>query len=222
MEKQFGQNDPKIIQYVEKIFNPEDPILTKVRKRADEAQMPAIQVGKMDGLHLEVIAYALQARRAVEIGTLAGYSTIHIARALAPDGKLYTFEYDHRHAEVARQSFEQAQLQNKIEIFVGPALENLSKIEKHAPFDLVFIDADKAGYPQYLEWAAAYLRVGGAVLADNTFAFGMIADETFNNEEDKKAVEAIRIFNDRAANSGRFKATILPTNEGLTFAVKVR
>src|SRR5262245_36863014 len=218
--KQFAaSNDPKLARYLEETFHPEDPILRQVVERSNKAGLPEIQVGNMDGLHLEVLTRALGAKKAVEIGTLGGYSGIHIARALPEDGKLYTFEMSPAHAAVARQSFDLAGVGHKVEILVGPASANLSKIVAHGPFDLVFIDADKTGYPGYVEWAAENLRIGGAVIGDNTFAWGMIADETTEDKEDQATVKALRKFNDFVANSGRFKGTILPTSEGLTFGV---
>jgi caffeoyl-CoA O-methyltransferase len=217
-----ASNDEKLANYLEATFHPEDETLRQVVESSKKAGLPEIQVGDMDGLHLEVLARAIGAKKIVEIGTLGGYSGVHLARALPKDGKLYTFEMSPAHAEVARKSFELAGASSKVEILVGPALANLSKITQHGPFDLVFIDADKVSYPKYLEWAAENLRVGGAVLGDNTFAWGMIADEKFEDASDEAAVRALREFNDRVANSGRFKGTILPTGEGLTLGVKIR
>jgi caffeoyl-CoA O-methyltransferase len=222
MEKTFAQTDPAILAYVNETFEPEDAALRRARERAERLGIPAIQVSPMDGRHLEVIARALGARRIVEIGTLAGYSGIHLARGLAAGGVLHTFEYEPRHAEAAAEAFRDAGVSRLVRLHVGAALENLPKIERDGPFDLVFIDADKESYPAYLDWAARNLRVGGAVLADNTFAFGMIADRRFETAEDERAVSALREFNREAARGGRFRATMLPTGEGLTFAVKVR
>jgi caffeoyl-CoA O-methyltransferase len=215
-------NEPSLARYLERTLQPEDQTLHQVVENSKKAGLPEIQVGDLDGLHLEVLARAAGAKKIVEIGTLGGYSGVHLARALPADGKLYTFEMSQAHAGVARRSFELAGVSSKVEIFVGPALANLSKITQHGPFDLVFIDADKANYPNYLAWAAENLRVGGVVLGDNTFAFGMIADEKFENSNDEATVRALRKFNEEAASGGRFKATILPTGEGLTFGVKLR
>jgi caffeoyl-CoA O-methyltransferase len=135
--------------------------------------------------------------------------------------KLYTFEFEPRHAEVAAESFRRAGVSAKTEIFVGPALANLPRIEKHGPFDLVFIDADKVNYPGYLAWAKRNVRVGGAILADNTFAWGMIGDERFDSPEDEAAVLALRRTNREAAEDPAFRATLLPTGEGLTLAVRI-
>jgi caffeoyl-CoA O-methyltransferase len=217
-----ASNDPNLFNYLEKTFHPEDATLRQVVERSNQAGLPEIQVGHMDGLHLEVLARAAGARKIVEVGTLGGYSGIHLARALPADGKLYTLEMSPEHAAVARKSFELAGVASKVEILVGPAITNLPKIASNGPFDLVFIDADKVSYPKYLEWAAENLRVGGVVIGDNTLAWGMIADEKFEDSGDEAAVRALREFNDRIANSGRFKGTLMPTGEGLTLGVKIR
>jgi caffeoyl-CoA O-methyltransferase len=123
---------------------------------------------------------------------------------------------------VARETFEKAGIAGQVELHVGPALDNLARIEAAGPFDLVFIDADKVSYPRYLAWAGEHLRVGGIVLGDNTFAWGGIADERFDDAEEEAAVKALREFNRVVAAGGRFRATLLPTGEGLTLGVKVR
>jgi caffeoyl-CoA O-methyltransferase len=220
--KVFGQDDPKIAKYAVELFTPEDAVLEEVRHRSDAKKLPAIQVGTMDGLHLEVLTRAIGAKRVVEIGTLGGYSGLCLLRGMGAGGKLYTFEYEPTHAEVAAETFRKAGFAKQVEIFVGPAASNLSKINKEGPFDLVFVDADKVSYPEYLDWAAEHLRVGGVLLGDNTFAWGMIADENFETAEDEAAVRGLREFNRLAARSGRFRSTVLPTGEGLTMAVKIR
>lgn len=226
MEKQFSAESStqgtRIEQYVVSTFSPEDSVLRAVRERSKRESMPQIHVGNMDGLHLEVLARATGAKKAVEIGTLAGYSGICLLRGMGPQGKLITLEADHRFADIASESFKSAGLGNQVEIIKGFAMENLPKISHRGPFDLVFIDADKENYPNYLNWAAENLRIGGVVIGDNTLAFGMIADENFEDPEDEAAVKAIRKFNCIAAQSGRFRSTLLPTGEGLTFAVKIR
>lgn len=223
MLKDFGQNDPKITKYVIDVFKPEDETLAEVRTRAVSAGLPEIQVGPMDRLHLEVLVAGIGAKKVVEIGTLAGYSGISLLRGMPLDGRLFTFEFDPHHAKVARESFKKAGLLSQVEILVGPALEQLPRIEEYGPFDLVFIDADKVNYPNYLEWAANNLRVGGVVLGDNAFAFGCIADDSFDGDHElEQSVLALREFNRLCVESGRFKATMLPTAEGLTMAVKIR
>src|SRR6185436_18698355 len=149
--------DDKLTRYLTRVFKPEDSLLKEARERSLKAGLPEIQVGPMDALHLEVLARACGATRAVEIGALGGYSGIALARALGKGGRLHTFELDPKHAEVARESFRKAGVLDRVQIHVGPALERLPDCEKDAPFDLVFIDADKESYPAYLAWAADHL-----------------------------------------------------------------
>ncbi|HVM32897.1 MAG TPA: O-methyltransferase [bacterium] len=222
MSKSFARADEALQNYVLETFHPEDPVLLEIRERAAKEGLPDIHVGPMDGLHLEVIARSMGAEKIVEIGTLAGYSGVCLARALPAGGKLYCFEYEPKHAEVSRESFKRAGLADKAEIWVGDALANLPKIEAKGPFDLVFIDADKPGYPAYLAWAMEQLRVGGVVLGDNTFSGGRVADIAQETQGPKaETVKAIRAFNRTLADDPRFRATVIPTGEGLTFAVKV-
>jgi caffeoyl-CoA O-methyltransferase len=212
----FGGQEEKLVRYLDRVFQPEDAVLKETRERSLREKLPEIQLGSMDALHLEVLTRAVGARKAVEIGTLGGYSGTAIARGLAPGGRLHTFELEPRHAEVARESFRRAGLLDRVTIHIGRAMERLPDVVNEAPFDLVFIDADKESYPAYLAWAARHLRVGGVVLGDNSFAFGEIVDG-----RGAEAV-AMREFNQELAHGGRFRATLLPTGEGLTLGVKIK
>ena len=220
MEKSFAA-DPSLFDYVTQTFAPEDAMLEGIRARMDAAGLPAIQVGALDGLHLEVLARACGVRKAVEVGTLGGYSGVCLLRGMAPDGVLHTFELDPRHADVARETFRRAGYAERAVVHVGPASEKLTGIEAHGPFDLVFIDADKPGYPGYLTWAEQHLRIGGVVLGDNAFLWGSIVKDS-PPAEDAAKVPAMRAFNERLARGGRFRSTMLPTGEGLALGVKVR
>ncbi len=215
-------NDEAIIKYLERTFHPEDRKLAAIRQSATDAEIPAIHVGPFDGLLLEVLTAALQPKRLVEIGTLVGYSATRIARALLPDAKLWSLELSERHAAIARKNIKDNQLENKIEILVGPAVVNLKKVEQYGPFDLVFIDADKQSYPLYFSWAQKNLRVGGCLLADNTLAWGHIHKDQVDDPELQQQILALREFNNLAANTEGMIATLLPTGEGLTMAVKVK
>jgi caffeoyl-CoA O-methyltransferase len=216
--KGFGATDPRIPPYVERLLDPEDAVLREIRARSAAAGLPPIAVGPFDGRHLEVIARAVGARKVVEIGTLGGYSAVCLARALPPGGVLHTFELEPRHAEVARESFRRAGVADRVRVHVGPALERLRDVEADGPFDLVFVDADKAAYPTYLDWAATHLRAGGVVLGDNVFRRAAFPIEG----EDPRAGEGIRAFNDALARGDRFRATLLPLEDGLALGVKVR
>jgi caffeoyl-CoA O-methyltransferase len=220
-QKGFGQSSAALAAWAESVYAPEDDVLREIRERSAAAGLPPIQVGRFDGLHLEVLARACGARKAVEIGTLGGYSGLCLLRAMGERGHLDTFELDAHHAEVARESFERAGVADRVRIHVGAAAELLARIEGGGPFDLLFVDADKLGYPDYLAWAEAHLRVGGVLLADNTFGFGQVHEERPEGES-AVAMAALRRFSERLARGGRFRATILPTAEGLSLGVKVR
>jgi caffeoyl-CoA O-methyltransferase len=217
MNKAFGNDDPRLSSYLAGVYQPEDPVLREIRERSQRAGLPDIQVAGLDARHLEVLARLSGARRAVEIGTLGGYSGVSILRGMPPDGRLDTCEIDPAHARVAEESFELAGFGERARIHLGPALAGLRALEREGPFDLCFIDADKESYPRYLDWAARNLRRGGVVIADNVFLFGHLADEGPPGD----ALGAMRSFHQRLAESGEFRATVLPTGEGLTVAVRV-
>jgi caffeoyl-CoA O-methyltransferase len=214
--KGFGQGDPELAQWAERTFRPEDAVLQEIRARAQREGLPTIAVGPMDGLHLELLARACGARKTVEIGTLGGYSGVCLLRGMGAGGVLNTFELSQHHADVARDSFAKAGFEKQARIHVGPALEKLREIEGEGPFDVVFIDADKVSYPAYLDWSAKHLRKGGLVLADNAFAFGEV--HLPGGDEGRKA---LRKFNEELAQDGRFRATMIPTAEGLAMGVKL-
>jgi len=219
--KGFGQGSRALGRWAEETFAPEDELLREIRERSVREGLPPIQVGPMDGLHLEVLARMAGARKAVEIGTLGGYSGVCLLRGMGSDGVLHTFEVDPHRARVAQASFASAGLEVQVRIHVARALEGLGAIEGDAPFDLVFIDADKGGYPAYLGWAEEHLRVGGVVIGDNAFAFGHVHEPSWQGE-DAQAIAPLRAFAERLARGGRFRATMLPTEEGLAVGVKVR
>jgi len=216
--KGFGQSDPHLLRWAEELFQPEDPVLREIRERSVKAGLPAIAVGRFDGLHLEVLARALSVRKAVEVGTLGGYSGTCLLRGMGPEGVLHTFEISAPHAEVARESFRKAGVLEQVRLHLGPAAEKLDEINGEGPFDLVFIDADKVGYPIYLKWAAQHLRVGGTVLGDNAFGWGRVA----TRDSAEESIRALRTFNEELARGGRFRSTMLPTAEGLAMGVKIR
>ena len=216
-ESGLGQNDPIVRGYLESVLGPEDPVLAEIRDRSAREGLPEIAVARFDGRHLTALALACGARKIVEIGTLGGYSGVCLARGLAPGGRLDTFEFDPHHAGVARESFRRAGVEDRVKIHVGPALDNLPGIDADGPFDLVFIDADKTGYPAYLEWAFRHLRTGGVVLADNVFRAAWGTDSNWTAQ----SVEALDRFNRELSRGGRFQATFLPTVEGLAMGVKL-
>ncbi|KAJ1525195.1 hypothetical protein ONE63_010027 [Megalurothrips usitatus] len=203
-----------------------DDVLREVVVRAERQKVPPLHVGTMDGLTLEVIIRMAGYKKMVEVGTLAGFSGIQIARALGPDGHLHTIEVNPAFAEVARESFRKAGVEDRVTVHVGQAAEVLERLSELGPFDAVFIDADKENYPVYLDWVErGHIRVGGAVFADNTFGFGHVwreADSIVDNPKLRSQVAGLRTINARLAASPNFRATQLPTNQGLTMAVRLQ
>jgi predicted O-methyltransferase YrrM len=151
----------------------DDPALSAALEASDAAGLPKIAVSAQQGKFLSLLAGAVQARRILEIGTLGGFSTIWLARGAGPDGRVTTLEYEPKHAEVARANIDRAGVGDRVEVIVGAALETLPTVTG-APFDLVFIDADKENNPGYLEWAVKLTRPGSVVLVDNVIREGAI------------------------------------------------
>jgi len=218
VNKPFGNSDEKLSAYVTRVYAPEDAVLAEIRARSAAAGLPDIQVAALDALHLEVLARAAGARRAVEIGTLGGYSGVALLRGMGAEGELDTIELSEHHAEVARESFRRAGVAARARIHIGAAADVLPQLARRGPFDLVFIDADKEGYPAYLDWAATNLRPGGMVLLDNAFLFGSLADAPTGDRGDQ--IRAMQSVHETLARSGKFRATVLPTGEGLAFGVR--
>lgn len=157
-------------QYITKLFAPEDDALQSTREEMQRQGLRAMNVSASEGKLLHLLVMLSGAKRILEIGTLGGYSAIWLARALPEDGKLISLEIDPHHAQVARRNVEYAGMTHKVEVRVDPAVETLKQLQAagEPPFDLVFIDADKDSYPQYLELALPLTREGGLILADNT------------------------------------------------------
>lgn len=156
--------------YIASLFAAPDPALTETLAEMERENVPSINVSAVEGKLLQVLALLVGARRILEIGTLGGYSGIHFARALPEDGQLISLELDQHHAHVAKRNFERAGVGHKAEVRVGPASETLQQMIEagEALFDVIFIDADKDGYPKYLEQSLPLLREGGLLLGDNT------------------------------------------------------
>ncbi|WP_037854146.1 O-methyltransferase [Streptomyces sp. NRRL S-340] len=164
--------------YFTALLSPEDESLQAAQRDSDTEGLPHINVTPNQGKLLQLLACLQGARNILEIGTLGGYSTIWLARALPADGRLVTLEYDAHHADVARRNLAHAGLDRIAEVRVGPALESLPKLadENPPPFDLVFVDADKVNNPHYVEWALRLTRTGSLIVLDNVVRGGRVTD----------------------------------------------
>ena len=195
-------------RYVEGLFIGTDAALEAAVADSQAAGLPAIQVSPVQGCLLHLLALLVRARRILEIGTLGGYSTIWLARALPDDGHLISLESQPRHAEVARANIARAGLAERVEIRIGRALDTLAALAATgpAPFDMVFIDADKDAYLDYLQWALRLTRSGSLIVADNVVRRGVIP---VAGEDGARAL-GIQRFNAALAAEPRVTATILP------------
>lgn len=165
-------------KYFGDLLAPVDGALEAAWQANRDADLPEIEVSRLQGKLLQVLVQMMQARRVLEIGTLGGYSTIWMARGLPEGGRIITLEFDPRHAEVARKNLERAGLLDRVEIRLGRAVESLAVLQASGagPFDLIFIDADKPGNPQYLEWALKLGRPGTTIVVDNVVRDGKVTD----------------------------------------------
>jgi len=173
------------------------------------AKLPSIDVTPLQGRFLELLVRATGARRALEIGTLGGYSTLWLARALPVGGIVVTLELEARHAEVARENLKSAGLADRVDLRVAPALQTLETIalEHIDPFDFIFIDADKAGYPDYLRWSLKLSRPGTVIVADNVVRDGKVIDP----HDSDPNIRGVRQFTDLVAAEPRLSTTVLQT-----------
>ncbi|MFD0311078.1 O-methyltransferase [Streptomyces sp. NPDC127119] len=182
--------------YFTGLLAPPDTALTEALRDSDAAGLPQINVAPNQGKLLHLLAVIQGATRILEIGTLGGYSTIWLARALPEDGRLITLEYSEQHAEVARHNLARAGLDKITEVRVGPALIGLQTLadEDPAPFDVVFIDADKVNNPRYVEWALKLTRPGSLIILDNVVREGAVTDATTDDPSVRGTREALDLF----------------------------
>jgi predicted O-methyltransferase YrrM len=208
MEPLNEQLIEQIDTYIESLFTPADAALSQNLVDAEAAGMPQINVSPNQGRLLYLLTKIAGARRVLEVGTLGGYSTTWLARALPADGLLITLELDPKHAEVARRNLDRAALAPAINIRIGPAADSLCDLIRSgtAPFDVIFIDADKSGYVEYLELAMQLSRPGTLILADNVIRHGLVLEAHPADPNDAGA----KAYNEAIAGDPRLESLILP------------
>jgi predicted O-methyltransferase YrrM len=196
-------------RYITDVLVPADPVLEAAVEASAAAGLPAISVSPPHGKLLMLLAQAREARSILEIGTLGGYSTIWLGRALPADGRLITLEIDATHAEVARDNLARAGLAERVEVRLGPALESLPRLaaENAGPFDLTFIDADKPSTPEYFAWALRLSRPGSLIVVDNVVRDGAVIEA----DSDNPGVQGVRRLNAMIAAEPRVSATVIQT-----------
>lgn len=193
-----------------RLFAPEDDALRSAIDALEANEMPAIQISPLQGRMLQVLAAACGARKMLEIGALSGYSGIWLARALPEGGRLISLEISEKHAAVARGSLARAGLSDRAEVRVGPGEELLPALLAEGPFDLIFIDADKPGYPTYLDWAIRLSRPGTIIVADNCIRGGAPLHDT---PSDDATIAAVGAYDRRAASDPRLVSVALPMDD---------
>ncbi len=208
------------IDYIRKLYAAQDSLLASIDESLLRLNIP-IHIGAEEGKLLQMLITLHRAEKIVEIGTLAGYSTIWMARALPPGGHIYTVNKDPAHIAMASHFFDQSEVRDSITMLEGDAHAVLPQLSSEAPFDMIFIDADKISYNDYLDWAEKNVRPMGLIVADNTLLHGTmgldlppqnIAPATWHN---------MRRFNERLADHEKYFTTMIATQEGLTVAIKL-
>lgn len=208
--------------YISNLFGYEDAVLKDTIKSMEEADIPAISISANQGKFLQLLARLNNAKRILELGTLGGYSTIWLGRALPADGYLLTLELEQSHADVAQRNINKAGLNQIVQIRVGKALEQLPLIvaEGIEPFDMIFIDADKQPYTEYFEWALKLSRPGTLIIADNVIREGQVLNDNSTDER----VKGVQRFNKALAANKQVSATIFQTigskeHDGMAIAI---
>jgi predicted O-methyltransferase YrrM len=208
--------DDRTSDYISGLFA-HDEILQEIYEAVPRKGLPAISIKPEEGRFLQLLVRACGGQRALEIGALGGYSGSWIARGLAPGGRLITLEKETLHAEIARQHFEKAGVSDRVKIRTGDAHSLLKDLVSEGPFDFIFIDAEKTGYPAYFDWAVENVRIGGIIAAHNAFrkgsVTGAVPDDDFS--------EVTRQFNQHVAEEKRVISTIYPAGDGTLLAVRI-
>jgi len=196
-------------KYFDKMLIPHDSTLDDALAAAAAAKLPAIQVSSLQGKLLQLLARIMGARNILEIGTLGGYSTIWMARALPEGGRIITLEADPKHAQVARKNFARAGVESKVELRLGKALDTLPKVAADGlgPFDMFFIDANKSNMPEYFEWSLKLARTGSVIIADNVVREGAVLDAKSKDDD----IQGIRRFLEMVGKEKRVSGTALQT-----------
>lgn len=202
---------PEIVAWLARVHAPHDAALERVYKSPEATGIPAIQLGHAEAGFLEWIVRLTRVKAAVEVGTLAGYSAVRIARGLADGGHLHSLEVSPEHARIARANLGSAGVGERVTVVEGDARTSLGSLSAKGPFDLVFLDADKESYLHYGRWARENLRAGGLLIADNVYLFGRLM-------EDSDEAKSVRRFHEECAE--HFDTACVPTPDGLLVGVR--
>ena len=217
MEMKGVPLNDKLYSYIIETFVDEDELLKQIVADTEAKKIPLIQISPDNGKFLYLLIKMIGAKRVLEIGALAGYSTIWMARALPSGGKVTTLEISEKHAEEAKNNYKKAGLENKIELIFGSALESLDKLkndsQEQTKFDFVFIDADKENSSNYFEKVIGLMNKGGIIACDNTLKHGRVVED--NPDE---GTQGILDYNKKVANDPRVESLLVSISDGLTIS----
>lgn len=214
--RKFLDNDK--INYICNLFAKENKLLYQINQEIKDSTK-VINISAEEGKLLQLIIKLCKAEKILEIGTFYGYSTLWMAMA-NPNCKIYTIEKDKDNAAIARKNFSKSNYKNQIELIEGDAITKLDELNELAPFDFIFIDANKSKYINYFKWAESNLKIGGIIAIDNTLLAGAVYKKEFMQPKYKLASK-MRMFNEYVANNDNFSSIIIPTEEGMTLAFKI-
>jgi caffeoyl-CoA O-methyltransferase len=202
-------------RYIAEHTTAEDAFLKQLKEAAAAAGIPAIWIAPEQASFMRILLKLARAREVVEVGTLAGYSAISMARALPADGRVRTIEIEPKHADFAERWVARSDVAGRVQVLRGPGMEVLPKLDSDSA-DAAFLDADKASYPRYLAECLRIVRRGGLIMVDNAFAFGQLLDLKYTDRE----VPAVRAFNEHMAKVREVESVIVPLGDGLWVGVR--
>jgi predicted O-methyltransferase YrrM len=208
-------------KYLNETFPLVDPELEEIRHELHRHNVEFMSISGHEARILQFLIRGFGVRKVVEVGTLFGYSALAMAKSLPEDGQLWTLEKNQVNFELADKMLKASKSGAKVRALCGDAIESLAGLENDGPFDLVFIDADKAAYTRYLDWAERNVRKGGLIVGDNTFLFGALWGESRDHEVSERAIQVMKEFNSRLADTSRYNSVLIPTFEGMTVAQKL-
>ena len=206
-------------EYIKKLFCHENKALLAAKERAENIY-PEMMISPQEGKILQCLIRSIQAQKVIEIGAFTGYSALWIIQALPANGQFWTLELKEEHAHLSKLSLSERKPSCQYQVIQGPASKSLKILEEHTPFDAIFIDANKDGYIQYLDWSEKHLRKGGLIIADNAYLFGHVYKKDKPADVSLEAWTSMCEFNEKLSNPKKYTSTILPTEEGMAIATK--
>ncbi|MCB0347546.1 MAG: O-methyltransferase [Bdellovibrionales bacterium] len=213
------QGNDQSYKYIESVFHPDSEKWLNIRRAMAETQKEGMSLSPVEAGFLQFLIRTQGIKNIIEIGCFLGYSALKMAEALPADGKLTTIEFDPTFFAITKNHVKNFNMEEKVQVLHGDAMQVLKTLQ--GPFDLCFIDADKGGYLDYLDWAEKNVRKDGWIIGDNTFLFGAVFSDEKPAGESTKRWQTMRIFNERLSDPKKYLTTCIPFNEGMTIAKKL-